>query len=142
MGVAHIQVKIKTEKSDTDTPTLPALSSITDLETQPSEASTPEVEIQPVAASQQAHSDPETESPPLAPDKKPRLIGNADIDDWLSDVAYVGGSTKSPTEMIHDEIGRYIGCEISDEEKALTILDWWGKISTYILDYLYWQRNI
>lgn len=52
MGVAHIQVKIKTEKSDTDIPTLPALSSITDLETQPNEASTPEVEIQPVAASQ------------------------------------------------------------------------------------------
>jgi hypothetical protein len=60
----------------------------------------------------------------------------------LSDVAYIGGSTKSPTEMIHDEIGRYIGCEISDEEKALTILDLWGEISTYIIDYLYWQRNI
>jgi hypothetical protein len=58
--------------------------------------------------------------------KKPSLIGNADIDDWLSDVAYIGGSTKSPTEMINDEIGRYIGCEISDEEKALTILDLWG----------------
>ena len=66
MGVAHIQVKMKTEKSDTDTPTLPP--TITDLETQPSEASTPEVEIQPVAASQQVFSDPE--SPPLAPDKK------------------------------------------------------------------------
>ena len=60
------------------------------------------------------------------PQKKLKIaITNEDIDDWLSDVIYVGGSTKSSVEMIHDEISRYTKSEISDEEMKLSILEWW-----------------
>lgn len=127
--VAHIRVKLKTEKSDTTTDSSP-LPSIDGLETQsqPSKASEPEIENQHLKAetSQQTQSDlvTETESPQK---KKMKYIVNVDIDDWLSDVIYIGGSQKSPTEMIHEEISRYMGCEIPDEDKNLTILRWWEK---------------
>lgn len=47
------------------------------------------------------------------------------MDDWLNDLIFVGTSSQSADDIIKLEVFPYFGSSISDEEKSITILQWW-----------------
>ena len=136
LELASTPVQIKTEPlecHERSTPAEPSLPSVSGLETDGKHCSAdvlPEqsekVDVNEIISKTDESKLSNTNSSP--PTKKLKVaIKNEDIDDWLCDVIYVGGSQKSSVEMIHDEISRYTKSEISEEEIQLSILEWWKK---------------
>ena len=97
-------LKNDTISSEVQRPDLPTLPSLDPL---PSQKSEEDVKVLYVR-----------ESEP----KKPKLH---DMDEWLQDVICIGESSKPVSDVIEQEVARYLGASQTDTD--LTILQWWKK---------------
>lgn len=63
------------------------------------------------------------------PDEQPlkKKTKSADTDDWLSDVMCVGESRVANSDLVNDEIHRYLGVILKDNDVGVTVLDRWKK---------------
>lgn len=66
-----------------------------------------------------------TEKPSSPKKIKVETTSLPNMDDWLNDVIFVGASSEPADDIIKLEVSRYLGSSILDEEKSLTILQWW-----------------
>ena len=115
LELADVPLSVKTEPTeDNPPPALPSLPSVSD----PTDDDI-------IVQNEKCESGKTPKSPPNK--KVKSIFHNEDIDDWLTDVIYVGGSTKTPAEMIQEEIGRYLASEIPEEDIKLSILEWWKR---------------
>lgn len=62
-------------------------------------------------------------------ESKAKKLNLGDCDEFLQDIVCVGEYVKPLTDVIEQEVGRYIGASQCDTD--LTILQWWKKNEIY-----------